>query len=451
MLEKKKRRARNSVPLPDETSADSSSAKAIAGEGTLKTRVTAYSAVDIGTSTRPIPTDNDSCTSANTSTSGSSTGEGSQYTFPQGKFIVLPNFPTSSVHQSISTTSVPSIPTSSAPQSISPSVPSIPTSSVHQSISASASSIPTTSSVPQSISTSVPSIATTSIHQSISVSVSSIPTSSTYQSISASVSSIPTSSVHQPISTTSVPQIFPQPCILPQHLSTLCYPQSLSTFPMPSFPTISLPFPPLSTLSVPLPSSLHQPLSTLSLPLPHSLSEPLQLPNYIGPSPTTAIHLPSRQSLQGVYTILSPPPPTPSASTSTSVSTDIQLSGFSSSVPVTEGVSESLYVPHTNTESLTTGGGETSVTVHHSTTFPPPFLLPAIQTSSNIGSCIGEAMNTLFHNNPASGDETLPPSTTTGSLPPPQREVAPINMTTTPSAQLGKNVLISQSQDTGQK
>ena len=213
---------------------------------------------------------------------------------------------------------------------------------------------------------------------------------------------------------------------------------------MPSFPTISLPFPPLSTLSVPLPSSLHQPLSTLSLPLPDSLSEPIQLPNYIRPSPTTAIHLPSRQSLQGVYTILSPPHPTPSASTSTSVSTDVPLSGFSSSVPITEGVSESLNVPHTNIESLTTGGGETSVTVHHSTTFPP-LLLPVIQTSSNIGSCIGEAMNTLFHNNPASGDETLPPSTTTGSLPP-QKEVAPINMTT-PSAQLGENVLISQSQD----
>ena len=434
MLEKKKRRARNSVPLPDETSADSSSAKAIAGEGTSKTRVTAYSAVDIGTSTRPIPTHNDSCTSANTSTSGSSTGEGSQYTFPQGKFIVLPNFPTASVHQSISSTSVPSISTSSAPQSISASVPSIPTSSAHQSISASASSIPTTSSVPQSISTSVPSIATTSIHQSISV----------------SVSSIPTSPVHQPICTTSVPQIFPQPCILPQHLSTLCYPQSLSTFPMPSFPTISLPFPPLSTLSVPLPSSLHQPLSTLSLPLPHSLSETLQLPNYIRPSPTTAIHLPSRQSLQGVYTILSPPPPTPSASTSTSVSTHLPLSGFSNTVAVTEGVSKSPNIPHTNIESSTSGGGETSVPVHHSTTFPP-FLLPAIQTSSNIGSCIGEAMNTLFHNNPASEDETLPPSTTTGSLPTPQKEVALINTKTTPSAQLGENVLLSQSQDTGQK
>lgn len=448
MLEKKKRRTRNNVPLPDETSADNNSAKAIAGEGTSKTRVTAYSAVDIGTSTRPIPTDNDSCTSANTSTSGSCTGEGSQYTFPQGKFIVLPNFPTSSVHRSISTTSVPAIPTSSVPQSISTSVPSIPTSSVHQFISASISSVPTTSSIPQSISTSVPSIPTTSIHQSISVSVPSIPTSSTHQSISASVSSIPTSSVHQPISTTSVPQIFPQPCILPQHLSTLCYPQSLSTFPMPSFPTISLPFPPLSTLSVSLPSSPHQPLSTLSLPLPHSLSEPLQLPNYIRPSPTTAIHLPSRQSLQGVYTILSPPPPTPSASTSIPVSSYLPLSGFSGTVSITEGVSDSPSVPHTNIESLTTGG---SVTVHHSTTFPPPFLLPAIQTSSNISSCIGEAMNTLFHNNPASGDETLSPSTTTGSLPPPQKEVAPINMTTTPSAQLGENVLISQSQDTGKK
>ncbi|CAI8018795.1 Myb-like protein L [Geodia barretti] len=255
---------------------------------------------------------------------------------------------------------------------------------------------------------------------------------------SSSPESLPTASVRPPTSKPSDPQPHSQSLPDPHPLPPPTLPQSL--------PTFSLPFPPP--------------------PLPPG---PLLIPHNIRTFLSNTVHLPSRHSLQGVYTLppFHPPtPPTTCLPPSGSISTvpfsesEVDSGSHSSTTPLRIGNllvpvqrptrrvvatiwpssrterAPSTFPPLFSGQEMGGVGNVSSPTplqqtchnlpvaisahsvsdTHCSSSLPPPLLHLATPAGGNISSCIGEAMNTLLQEATASGDEAPTQTANNSSL-----------------------------------
>ena len=298
--------------------------------------------------------------------------------------------------------------------------------------------------------------------------------------------------------TQTTPYAFPQGKFLflpptPEPLDTTPVEESMSTAsdPQPHSPSQSV----TPSLTTP-----NQPPSVPCLPSPPPPPPTSPPPQLLSDQPRpfldTTVHCPSRQSLQGVYTLPPPLPSTclptyliPTGSFSTVAAGSSTQSPVTGKLPMSTG-NRTVSIQHTShrnhviatvlpfrTEQTPfalshlfpgqqSGGVRraTPLALQQTSHKPPPVLVevlpsathpscspllsPPAQSSSNIGSSIGEAMHTLLQETTASEEGTQPHSTSPGSLP---RDRAPSPNTETPlsdmSSRCGDYTLGGQTQE----